>query len=71
MEMAGIMYDGFTLAEAAEVCVYPFFSDAGGVDSERTFMRQLVQKYMGDGVDGLDVAPWDTAENLADQAVTA
>jgi hypothetical protein len=69
VEMAGIMYDGFTLAEAAEVCVYPFFSDAGGVDSERTFMRQLVQKYMGDADSTAN--PWDTAENLEDRAVTA
>ncbi len=46
VEMAGIVYDGFSLAEAAEVCVYPFFSDAGGVDSERTYMKQLVQKYL-------------------------
>jgi len=46
VEMAGNMYDGFTLAEAAEVCVYPNFSSAGGADSERTFMRQLVQKWL-------------------------
>lgn len=46
VEMAGLMFDGFNLAEAAEVCIYPFFSDAGGVDSERTFMKQLVQKYL-------------------------
>ena len=46
VEMAGLMHDGFTLAEAAEVCIYPFFSDAGGVDSERTYMKQLVQKYL-------------------------
>lgn len=51
VEMAGLIHDGFTLEEAAEVCVYPFFSDAGGVDSERTFMKQLVQKYAGDAGD--------------------
>ena len=45
VEMAGLLNDGFTLAEAAEACVYPFFSPAGGNDSERTYMRQLVQKY--------------------------
>jgi hypothetical protein len=44
--MAGLIYDGFSLQEAAEVCVYPFFSDAGGADSERTYMKQLVQKYL-------------------------
>ena len=44
--MAGLIYDGFSLAEAAEVCIYPFFSDAGGADSERTYMKQLVQKYI-------------------------
>lgn len=48
VEMAGLINDGFSLAEAAEVCIYPFFSEAGGVDSERTYMRQLVQKYIGD-----------------------
>jgi MoxR-like ATPase len=46
VEMAGLLRDGFTLEEAAEVCIYPFFSDAGGMDSERTYMRQLVQKYI-------------------------
>ena len=46
VEMAGLMFDGFSLADAAEVCIYPFFSDAGGVDSERTYMKQLVQKYL-------------------------
>jgi hypothetical protein len=46
VEMAGLIYDGFSLAEAAEVCIYPFFSDAGGADSERTYMKQLVQKYI-------------------------
>lgn len=46
VEMAGLIHDGFTLAEAAEVCIFPFFSEAGGVDSERTYMRQLVQKYL-------------------------
>jgi MoxR-like ATPase len=48
VEMAGLLFDGFTLAEAAEACIYPFYSDAGGVDSERTYMKQLVQKYLGD-----------------------
>jgi MoxR-like ATPase len=46
VEMAGLINDGFTLAEAAQVCIFPFFTDAGGVDSERTYMRQLVQKYL-------------------------
>jgi MoxR-like ATPase len=46
IEMAGLMADGFKLNEAAEVCIFPFFDNAGGVDSERTFIRQLVQKYI-------------------------
>ena len=49
VEMAGLMYDGFGLDEASEVCVYPQFTDDGGMDSERTFIKQLVQKYVGDG----------------------
>ena len=49
VEMAGLMYDGFGLDEASEVCVYPQFTDDGGMDSERTFIKQLVQKYISDG----------------------
>lgn len=49
VEMVGLLYDGFTMEEAAESCIFPFFSSAGGADSERTYMRQLVQKYIGGG----------------------
>ena len=49
VEMAGLMFDGFGLDEAAQVSVYPQFSNDGGVDSERTFVKQLVQKYINDG----------------------
>ena len=49
VELSGLLYDGFGLDEAAEVTVYPQYSDDGGVDSERTFIKQLVQKYIGDG----------------------
>ena len=45
VELAGLLEDGFTLEEGAEVAIYPFFDNDGGVDSERTFMKQLVQKY--------------------------
>ncbi len=58
VEMAGLLNDGFTLAEAAEACIFPFFSSAGGNDSERTYMRQLVQKYLP--VAGGSQTPWET-----------
>jgi hypothetical protein len=51
VEMAGLLFDGFGLDEAAQVSVYPQFSNDGGVDSERTFVKQLVQKYINDGSD--------------------
>ncbi len=47
VEIAGLIEDGFSLGEAAEVCIYPFFDDAGGLDSERTYVKQVVQKYCG------------------------
>ena len=54
VEMAGLLYDGFGIDEAAEVSVYPQFADDAGMDSERTFVKQLVQKYVSDGAsDGL------------------
>ena len=49
VEMAGLLYDGFGLDEAAEVTVYPQYSEDGGVESERTYIKQLVQKYVSDG----------------------
>ena len=49
VEIAGLLYDGFSLAEAAEVAVLPKFDNAGGLESERTFVKQLLQKYTADG----------------------
>ena len=51
VEMAGLVYDGFSLFEAAEISIFPFFSNDGGVDSERTYVKQLVQKYVKDESD--------------------
>lgn len=49
VEIASLLYDGFTLTESAEVAVLPKFDAAGGVESERTFVKQLLQKYTDDG----------------------
>jgi len=49
VELAGLLYDGFSLVEAAEVSIYPQYDDAGGVDSERTFVKQIIQKFCDDG----------------------
>ena len=46
VEAAGLIYDGFTLLEAADIAILPYFSNDGGLDSERVFMKQLVQKYI-------------------------
>jgi len=51
VEMAGLIYDGFDLFEAAEISIFPFFENDGGVDSERTYVKQLVQKYVKDTTD--------------------
>jgi len=49
VELSGLLFDGFTLSEAAEVSIYPQYDSAGGVDSERTFVKQIVQKFCDDG----------------------
>ena len=46
VEMAGLIYDGFNLIEASEVAIFPLYSQDGGMDSERTYIKQLVQKYV-------------------------
>ena len=47
VEIGSLLYDGFTLEEAAEITVYPLFDEVGGAQSERTYIRQFVQKYVG------------------------
>ena len=49
VELCGLLYDGFNLQEAAEVSIYPQYDSTGGVDSERTFVKQIVQKFCDDG----------------------
>jgi len=49
VELCGLLYDGFNLVEAAEVSIYPQYDATGGVDSERTFVKQIVQKFVDDG----------------------
>ena len=49
VELAGLLFDGFDLREAAEVTIYPQYSEDGGVESERTYIKQLVQKFVDDG----------------------
>ena len=61
VEMAGLAYDGFSLQEIAEITVYPQYDTAGGVDSERTFVKQIVQKFVGNTDEDLF-----TAEKIED-----
>ena len=49
VEIAGLMFDGFTLEESADITIYPQYDADGGVDSERTFVKQIVQKFIDDG----------------------
>ena len=51
IEMGGLLVDGFSLGEVAQVGIYPLYSEEGGLQSERTFMRQIVQKFISDGTD--------------------
>jgi len=51
VELAGLLYDGFELRDAAEITIYPQYDSAGGVDSERTFVKQIVQKFITDGTE--------------------
>ena len=51
VEIAGLLFDGFTIEEAADITIYPQYDADGGVDSERTFVKQIVQKFLDDGSD--------------------
>jgi MoxR-like ATPase len=47
VEIGSLLYDGFSLEESAELAIYPMFDKDGGADSERVFMKQYVQKFLG------------------------
>ena len=46
VECADLVNDGFNLLEIAEMVIYPVYSDEGGIESQRTYVKQLVQKYI-------------------------
>ena len=46
LEAASLIHDGFTVGEAAEVCIFPFYSADGGLQSERTYVKQIVQRFI-------------------------
>jgi len=48
VEIAGLLFDGFSLPEASEITIFPQYSNDGGLDSERTFVKQLVQRFVKD-----------------------
>jgi nitric oxide reductase NorQ protein len=63
LRAASLICDGFTIGEALEVCVFPYFAEDGGTDSERTFVRQIVQKFIP--IESLD------NDNMFDEGDTA
>lgn len=46
VRVCDLLADGFTLEEAADVAILPFFDRSGGADSERVFVKQIIQKHM-------------------------
>ena len=51
IEAAGLLYDGFSFEDAVENTIVPFFSSDGGNDSERSFIKKIIQKY----IDEIDI----------------
>ena len=46
IEIAELIIDGFSIQNAAELLIYPLYPNDGN-DSERVFVKQLIQKYVG------------------------
>ena len=46
VEICNLLTDDFNLLECAEIAIYPLFDADGGVDSERTFVKQLMQRHI-------------------------
>ena len=45
IEIAELLDDGFTLEDASQLLIYPLFPNDGN-DSERVFVKQLIQKFV-------------------------
>lgn len=46
IEMVSLINDGFTIEEVLEIVVYPNYSTDGGLESELTYVKQLLQSVM-------------------------
>ena len=46
IEIAELLMDGFSIHDAAQLLIYPLYPNDGN-DSERVFVKQLLQKYLG------------------------
>jgi len=46
IEIAELIMDGFSIHDAAQLLIYPLYPNDGN-DSERVFVKQLIQKYVG------------------------
>lgn len=51
LELAELIEDGFNLLEASTLEIYPLFEDSGDTSSERTYVRQIVQKHAGNALE--------------------
>ena len=47
IEITELIMDGFSIHDAAQLLIYPLYPNDGN-DSERVFVKQLIQKYVGD-----------------------
>jgi len=51
LEMASLMVDGFSFSNVLDIVVYPSYSHDGGLESERTYVKQLIQSTVGETAD--------------------
>jgi hypothetical protein len=49
VEMAELIMDGFSLQEISEAAIYPEYPDEGGADSERSFVKSILQMHFPNG----------------------
>ena len=64
VRVCDLLADDFTLLEASEVAILPFFDAAGGADSERTFVKQIIQKHMATADNDIFNTGEATAESI-------
>lgn len=64
IEMASLLHDGFSIEEVLDIVVFPNYSSEGGLESEITYVKQLLQSIVTDKSSDEPIPSVDSNQSL-------